>query len=68
MTVDELIEAAGALRHQVGGNATVVVEHRDGALRVLQTADADSLAKLRPTLYGKPESQRFVERVAVLRS
>lgn len=26
MTVDQLIEAAEALRHKVGGNATMVVE------------------------------------------
>lgn len=68
MTVDQLIEAAETMRHQVGGNATVVVEHRDGALRALQAVDTDSLAKLRPTLYAKPESHRFMELVAVLRS
>jgi hypothetical protein len=71
MTVNELIAKLQALQAQHGENAPCVIEDRrptPGGLALVRSVDGESLTKLQPTLYARPESHRFVEAVVVIKS
>lgn len=65
MNLDELIDAAEALRGSDGGQAPVVVEVNrppliGGALPLVRALQGETLAQLQPGLFARTDSTRFV--------